>query len=92
MILSDLYLAEHRSTIDADQVRADVKIERGEWATKADGDGRFQRFRLTKSGISPRARPGTPGLMFTAGTDDHDERGILISDEHTNAAVRRKMH
>jgi 2-oxoglutarate ferredoxin oxidoreductase subunit alpha len=92
MILSDLYLAEHRSTIDADQVRADVKIERGEWVTKADGDGRFRRFRLTKSGISPRARPGTPGLMFTAGTDDHDERGILISDEHTNAAIRRKMH
>lgn len=29
--------------------------------------------------------------MFVAPTDDHDERGILISDEHTNAAIRRKM-
>ncbi len=91
ILLSDLYLAEHRSTIDADSVSHDVRIERGEWVTKDAGNGRFRRFRLTKSGISPRARPGTPGLMFVAGTDEHDERGILVSDEHTNAAIRRKM-
>jgi len=30
--------------------------------------------------------------MHVAATDDHDEKGILISDEHTNAAIRRKMH
>jgi pyruvate/2-oxoacid:ferredoxin oxidoreductase alpha subunit len=30
--------------------------------------------------------------MHVSGTDDHDERGILISDEHTNPAIRRKMH
>jgi len=92
ILLSDLYLAEQRSTIDADAISSDVKIERGEWVKKHDGNGRFQRFRLTKSGVSPRARPGTPGLMYIAGTDDHDERGVLISDEHTNAAIRRKMH
>jgi 2-oxoglutarate ferredoxin oxidoreductase subunit alpha len=94
ILLSDLYLAEHRSTIDADAVSHDVKIERGEWveAPGSNGNGRFRRFRITKSGVSPRAIPGTPGLMFVAGTDDHDERGILISDEHTNAAIRRKMH
>jgi 2-oxoglutarate ferredoxin oxidoreductase subunit alpha len=91
ILLSDLYLAEHRSTIDADAISPDVKIDRGEWATAANGNGRFQRFRMTQSGVSPRARPGTPGLMHIAGTDDHDERGVLISDEHTNAAIRRKM-
>jgi pyruvate/2-oxoacid:ferredoxin oxidoreductase alpha subunit len=31
-------------------------------------------------------------MMFIAGTDEHDERGVLVSDEHTNAAIRRKMH
>jgi 2-oxoglutarate ferredoxin oxidoreductase subunit alpha len=92
ILLSDLYLAEHRSTIDMDAVSHDVEIERGEWDAEGNGNGRFRRFRLTKSGVSPRARPGTKGLMFVAGTDDHDERGILISDEHTNAAIRRKMH
>jgi 2-oxoglutarate ferredoxin oxidoreductase subunit alpha len=92
ILLSDLYLAEHRSTLDADAVSPEVKIERGEWAEASKGNGRFQRFKITKSGISPRAKPGSPGQMFVAGTDDHDERGVLISDEHTNAAIRRKMH
>ncbi|PYQ21490.1 MAG: hypothetical protein DMF81_15190, partial [Acidobacteria bacterium] len=46
----------------------------------------------TPSGISPRARPGREGLIYVSGTDDHDEHGILISDEHTNPAIRRKMH
>src|SRR5262249_27217098 len=44
------------------------------------------------SGISPRGRPGREGLVHVSGTDDHDETGILISDEHTNPAIRRKMH
>jgi hypothetical protein len=30
--------------------------------------------------------------MHVSGTDDHDEKGILISDEHSNPAIRRKMH
>jgi 2-oxoglutarate ferredoxin oxidoreductase subunit alpha len=92
ILLSDLYLAEQRTTIDADAISPEVKIDRGEWVTSAEGNGRFRRFRMTASGISPRARPGVPGLMYVAGTDDHDERGVLISDEHTNAAIRRKMH
>jgi TPP-dependent indolepyruvate ferredoxin oxidoreductase alpha subunit len=29
--------------------------------------------------------------MFVAASDDHDEEGVLISDEFTNEAVRRKM-
>jgi 2-oxoglutarate ferredoxin oxidoreductase subunit alpha len=32
------------------------------------------------------------GGVFVAGTDEHDEEGWLISDEHTNASLRRVMH
>ncbi len=96
IVISDLLLGEHRSTIDPEAISPDVPIERGEWATELNSEntlnGGFKRYRLTPSGISPRGRPGTPGLIHTSGTDDHDERGILLSDEHTNAAVRRKMH
>ena len=93
IILSDLMLAEHRSTVDPDDLPHDVSIERGEWVTDpaAGSDGGFKRYRLTPSGISPRARPGTKGLMHITPSDDHDERGVLISDEHTNSAIRRKM-
>ena len=96
IILTDLMLAEHRSTLDPELLTPEVPIERGEWVTEPDeamvANGGYKRYLLTPSGISPRARPGTPGTIHVAGTDDHDEQGILISDEHTNAAIRRKMH
>ncbi|HET7294028.1 MAG TPA: 2-oxoacid:acceptor oxidoreductase subunit alpha [Vicinamibacteria bacterium] len=91
IVISDLLLGEHRSTLDPERISHQVPIERGEWAELGSGDG-FKRYALTASGVSPRARPGQPGAMHVAATDDHDEKGILISDEHTNAAIRRKMH
>jgi len=95
IILSDLLLGEHRSTVDPEAVPHDVRIERGEWVTALEEsmrNGGYKRYALTPSGVSPRARPGLPGLIHVSGTDDHDEQGVLISDEHTNAAIRRKMH
>lgn len=90
IIISDLLLGEHRSTIELDSISPDVPIERGEWITEPAED--YKRYALTPSGISPRARPGLDGLIHVSATDDHDEQGALISDEHTNAAIRRKMH
>jgi 2-oxoglutarate ferredoxin oxidoreductase subunit alpha len=96
IIISDLLLGEHRSTIDPEAISSQVPIERGEWVETLSPDdaqnGGYKRYALTPSGISPRARPGREGLIYVSGTDDHDEKGILISDEHTNPAIRRKMH
>ena len=96
ILLSDLLLGEHRSTVDPEAISHQVPIERGEWVTELDleqsRNGGYKRYALTASGVSPRARPGTPGTIHVSGTDDHDEKGILISDEHTNPAIRRKMH
>src|SRR3990170_865531 len=49
----------------------------------ADGNGGgkdYKRFQFTENGISPRAFPGMKGFQFTAGTDEHMESGVLISD------------
>ena len=77
-----------------DSISPDVSIERGEWVTELPdpSSNGYKRYALTSSGISPRARPGRDGLIHVSATDDHDEQGALISDEHTNAAIRRKMH
>lgn len=97
IILSDLLLAEHRETVEPAKLSADVVIDRGEMVEGAgvSGNGktidRYRRYELTKSGVSPRKIPGRPGQVYVAATDDHDEDGILISDEHTNASMRRKM-
>jgi 2-oxoglutarate ferredoxin oxidoreductase subunit alpha len=91
IVLSDLLLSEHNQTVDPERFDFRFRIDRGEVATQAPGDGPYRRYRLTESGVSPRAWPGTPGTVFHAGTDEHDERGVLISDVYTHPPTRRRM-
>jgi len=90
LIISDLLLGEHPETIEPHALRPDVPIERGKLLSEVS-DG-YKRFAMTADGISPRVLPGTQGTAFVAASDDHDEQGVVISDEFTNSAVRRKMH
>ena len=88
IVLSDLLLSEHYETID-DLDFSKVKIERGEIADESQNlNGTYKRYRSTPSGISPRALPGTAGMMYTAASDEHDEEGVVISDVFTDPAKR----
>ncbi|MGH7874435.1 MAG: 2-oxoacid:acceptor oxidoreductase subunit alpha [Candidatus Binatia bacterium] len=96
VILSDLLLSEGRSSVDPAELDFNVTIDRGaviglNGATPSLNGG-YQRYKLTDTGISPRALPGTPGFAHVVATDDHDEDGVLISDEFTNPDKRRAMH
>ncbi len=94
IILGDLLLSEGRSSVDPTQLNFDTQIDRGEMIVSADpanGENGYKRYKITESGISPRAIPGVPGHTHTAATDEHDEDGVLISDEFTNPAKRRAM-
>jgi 2-oxoglutarate/2-oxoacid ferredoxin oxidoreductase subunit alpha len=92
LIISDLLLSEHPETIEADALRHDVPIERGEIVTEwPRSNGPYKRYANTFSGVSPRALPGTEGTDYVAATDEHDEEGILISDMFTSPPVRRKI-
>jgi 2-oxoglutarate ferredoxin oxidoreductase subunit alpha len=107
IILSDLLLSEGRFSIDPAELDFNVPIDRGEIvgldATngvasnghgtngKAPG-GEYRRYEITPSGISPRAFPGTEGYVHVVATDEHDQDGVLISDEFTNPHKRQAMH
>jgi len=92
IILSDLLLSEGRSSIDPKQLSFDTEIDRGEIITTNPGRTTpYNRYQITESGVSPRAIPGVPGHTHTASTDEHDENGVLISDEFTNPLKRRAM-
>src|SRR5213080_3337371 len=94
IILGDLLLSEGRSSVDPKEINFDTEIDRGEMIVSADptsGTKGYKRYKITQSGISPRAIPGVPGHTHTAATDEHDEDGVLISDEFTNPAKRRAM-
>lgn len=96
IILSDLLLSEGRSSIDPAELDFDVPIDRGDVIGLAGEAppvrGSYQRYAITESGISPRAVPGTEGHAHVVATDEHDEDGVLISDEFTDPHKRRAMH
>jgi 2-oxoglutarate ferredoxin oxidoreductase subunit alpha len=92
LIISDLLVSEHPETFEASALRHDVPIDRGQLITEWPKEkGPYRRYRNTPSGVSPRALPGTEGTDYVAGTDEHDEQGILISDMYTSPPVRRKI-
>ena len=95
IVLCDLLLSEGRLSVDPREPDFNQQIDRGELITSVTGNGsdvgKYQRYLITDSGVSPRAIPGTPGYTHTAATDEHDEDGVLISDEFTNPLKRRAM-
>ncbi|MBI3849319.1 MAG: 2-oxoacid:acceptor oxidoreductase subunit alpha [Verrucomicrobia bacterium] len=102
LVLADLLISEGTASVDPADLNFRAEIDRGE-IIFPNGNGNsdnpfggyndmaYLRYKLTKSGISPRAVPGTPGHIHIAATDEHDEDGTLISDEFTNPAKRRLM-
>ena len=94
MVLTDLLLSEGTGTVHPDVFKWDQKIDRGAMITASNGsngDGPYLRYKLTDSGISPRAIPGLEGYIHVVASDEHDEDGILISDEFTNPHKRQAM-
>lgn len=92
IVLSDLLLSEGHTSVDPADLDFEVPIDRGELITAPNGaNGSYKRYLITESGISPRAIPGVPGHTHTVATDEHDEDGVLISDEFTNTVKRRAM-
>ena len=91
IVVSDLLLSEHNETVDPERFDFRFRIDRGPVVTAPPPDGPFLRYRITADGVSPRALPGTPGTVFHAPTDEHDEKGNIISDVSTHPPTRRRM-
>ena len=90
MVISDLTLSMAYTSVDPDDINWHPDIDRGEVITEDNGSGeKYLRYKVTESGISPRALPGIPGHVHVVATDEHDEDGGLISDEFTNPHIRR---
>ena len=78
IVVSDLYLSEGYRTVEPFDFN--VPIVRGVVAADGGESRGFQRYRLTESGVSPRALPGAKGFQHIAASDEHMESGELISD------------
>ena len=101
IVLSDLLISEGTFSVPPKDIDMFPPIDRGKLIRDAadgengqngaDGNGVYLRYRDTEDGVSPRAVPGVPGHVHSVATDEHDEEGILISDEFTNPIKRRQM-
>jgi 2-oxoglutarate ferredoxin oxidoreductase subunit alpha len=84
IILSDNFLANSVRSIDLDALDfSGVQIERGQLLTDEDLDtleGVYERYALTKSGVSPRAMPGHPRAVFQASGNEHTPDGHLTEE------------
>ena len=79
-IITDLLVSEHPETIEPDALTNDVQIDRGEIVSEwPQSSGTYKRYAFTRSGVSPRALPGTEGTIYVAAT------------VFTTSAVRRKV-
>lgn len=82
IVLADQFLAASLCTLPSEALRyEDIVRDRGELlgpeelnALKPD---EYRRYRVTPSGISPRALPGHPHAVYTVVTDEHDENGHI---------------
>lgn len=76
MILSDFFIAEHFETVEP--IEAAEPIDRGKLLRTFEGE--YKRYIDTDDGVSPRLQPGVPGGMYVSASDEHDEKGVVISD------------
>lgn len=92
LVLADLLLSEGRLSVDPAKLDFKPHIDRGEMIiSNGTPHGEYLRYKITESGVSPRAIPGVEGFTHVVSSDEHDENGVLISDEYTNHAKRRAM-
>jgi 2-oxoglutarate/2-oxoacid ferredoxin oxidoreductase subunit alpha len=85
LLATDLHLSEDFMTIDRDAISLDVDVP-SLYQVEPNGHD-YKRYAYTPSGVSPRAIPGQPGLNFIAGSDEHDEKGHLVSDIRSGIPV-----
>jgi len=88
IILSDHHLASSFWTVD-DFPTEEVTVDRGVLATAqeiASGD-RYLRYRITGTGVSPRAWPGQGTALVVSSGDEHDESGHITEEPELRKAM-----
>jgi 2-oxoglutarate ferredoxin oxidoreductase subunit alpha len=94
LVLSDHYLAVAIRTLDLDAFDFEaVEIDRGELLSEAELDaldGEYLRYRVTSSGVSPRAVPGHAKAVYVAAGNEHDESGAITEEPEMRTAQVEK--
>ena len=87
ILLTDHVLANSYATVNKFDLTK-VTIDRGALLPDQETNNtQYQRYKITASGISPRAFPGKGRALVVADADEHDEAGHLIEDAETRVKM-----
>ena len=91
VILTDKHVGESSWTYEPFNTNG-MEIDRGAVLTEEDLKEikDFKRYLITDSGISPRSLPGTPGGVFKATGNEHNEYGKTSEDADVRASQMEK--
>lgn len=91
IILTDKFLGESYWTT-AEFDTKNVKIDRGLLLSdeEAEKTANYRRYKVTESGISPRAVPGQKNGAHVASSYEHDEEGYEREEEEIRVAMHNK--
>jgi 2-oxoglutarate ferredoxin oxidoreductase subunit alpha len=88
IVLSDQEIAQRKETVGFIDTRNVRLVERRRpTATELE---RYERFRVTESGVSPISRPGMPGGNYLASGIEHNEHGAPTASGEMHARMNQK--
>jgi 2-oxoglutarate ferredoxin oxidoreductase subunit alpha len=91
VVLTDFFLNNRVERVGVPQAS---EAQRADWTVYPDESmkGRYNRYHLTESGISPRAIPGAEGFLFDATGLEHTEKGRPDYSSEIHSKMTEKRH
>lgn len=91
IVLTDFFLDNRVENVVMPDASAEQKAD-GNVYPDASAGGPYHRFKLTESGISPRAVPGMKDVLFVATGLEHTEKGLPNYEPENHMKMSRKRH
>ncbi len=88
ILLSDQEIAQRKETVDPIDTASLTVVNRRR--PTADDLAKYERFKVTESGISPISHPGLPGGNYLASGIEHNERGAPTASGEVHARMNEK--
>lgn len=88
IVLSDQEIAQRKETVEPVDTSKFQLVER--WRPTEAELTRYERFKLTESGISPISHPGMPGGNYLAAGIEHNELGRPTARGEVHAQMNEK--
>jgi len=91
IVLTDFFLNNRVEKVNLTAASVEQRADRNV-NPEESSRGRYERYKVTESGISPRAIPGTEGYLFDATGLEHTEKGRPDYSSEIHSKMTEKRH